>query len=219
MKKFHTILAIALSALSSAPAAAATTGFYVAGQFGDARLTDKSVNHAAYGVDGKILTDAGYSASVAAGYALPYNFRAEAEATLISGLNGSVYDPIGGGAGIGRRKALYGMINAYYDIPTGYALRPYIGLGGGIVRATTNVDVDLGGGFTVTIDDTDTAWAWQAIGGVSYDLTSNAVLTLDYRSVQTGNLHHPTKLNGAPLSSMTMNAGSQSIRTGVRWSF
>lgn len=111
------------------------------------------------------------------------------------------------------------MLNTYYDIPTDSSIHPYVGAGAGIVRATTHSDVDVGSGFIVTIRDADTTWAWQGIGGFSYDLIDDISLTLDYRWTRTGNVHQPTYLNGAPLSSMTTNASNQSVRTGVRWSF
>ncbi|MDX2231684.1 MAG: outer membrane beta-barrel protein [Leptolyngbyaceae cyanobacterium bins.349] len=83
----------------------------------------------------------------------------------------------------GKISTLSGLINLYYDIPTGTAFEPYIGGGIGVSRASAD---DLSAGYPgttirYTISGSSTAFVYQLRGGVAYHLNSNAAITLGYR--------------------------------------
>jgi OOP family OmpA-OmpF porin len=84
----------------------------------------------------------------------------------------------------GTEEARTGMANLWYDFRApAFAprLRPYLGAGVG----SAEIDVDLRdpGGAQRSLDDT--AAAYQAGAGLSYDATRNLVLSLGYRYLET----------------------------------
>lgn len=111
----------------------------------------------------------------------------------------------------GRFDHLTGMVNAYWDIPTGTRFRPYIGGGMGTVHAVMHKKarnltptseavirqfsqevqdkIRQQGGIQIEDDKDQDRWGfcWQAAGGVSFDLTESLAVTAGYRFV-----HVPT---------------------------
>ncbi len=75
------------------------------------------------------------------------------------------------------------MVNALHDFETGGPITPYIGGGLGIAW----VDLDDYGIAAVpnVLDDDDSAFAWQVIAGVGYEVTPRATISLDYRYFST----------------------------------
>ena len=69
------------------------------------------------------------------------------------------------------------MINVIYDVPLTERLDLNIGLGAGVDHANLKLSRP---GYTL-VDDSDTRFAFQAIAGLSYELTSRLDLTLTYR--------------------------------------
>lgn len=86
-------------------------------------------------------------------------------------------DKIGGLPASGDAEVWAAMTNLYYGIDTGSALTPYLGGGVGAARVSLS-DVVAGGG---TVDDFDTALAWQAAAGVDFALSDTMTLSLEYR--------------------------------------
>lgn len=83
----------------------------------------------------------------------------------------------------GKITTLSGLVNLYYDFPTGSPLEPYIGAGIGISHASAD---NLSAGYPGTtirydISGSSAAFAYQFRGGVAYNLSSNAAVTLGYR--------------------------------------
>lgn len=78
----------------------------------------------------------------------------------------------------GHFGVLAAMLNAYLDIDTGTAMTPYVGAGAGITRMRAD---SIGGVGT----DHDTEFAWQAIGGVKFAVSSALSLFVDYRYFDT----------------------------------
>lgn len=112
----------------------------------------------------------------------------------------------------GRLDHLTGMVNAYWDVPTGTRFRPYIGGGLGTVHAVMHKNArrltrpsaedlarlspearqsleDQGG--TPVVDDKDQdrwGFAWQAAAGVGFDLTDFLAVRAGYRFLHVPNL-------------------------------
>lgn len=95
----------------------------------------------------------------------------------------------------GRATNLSLMFNMIYEIglSRGYsyggggggAILPYLGIGGGgaLVRLedlSTNV-------VTIDINDDSYAYAYQFIGGVGFEVTSDSIFSVDYRYIVTEN--------------------------------
>lgn len=74
----------------------------------------------------------------------------------------------------GKDEHLYGMLNALADWRNDSAFTPYIGLGVGVANATLeNTFVWPGNGNQVSRDSSDTAFAWQFMLGVLWDINSS----------------------------------------------
>lgn len=79
----------------------------------------------------------------------------------------------------GDARTLALMANVYHDFATSSRLRPYIG--GGLGVAVVNFS-DYGiAAVPDVLDDEDTTFAWQLMGGVSYDITDRLSLGIEYR--------------------------------------
>lgn len=96
----------------------------------------------------------------------------------------------------GRATNLSLMFNMIYEIglDRGYsygggggggAIRPYLGIGGGgaLVRLE-DISTDL---VTIVINDDSYAYAYQLIGGVGFEVTSDSIFSVDYRYIVTEN--------------------------------
>jgi opacity protein-like surface antigen len=125
--------------------------------------------------------DTGFRAGAAFGYALNKYLSVEGEfsyvETDVDTLTSSAA-PFGPSPATGTARAYTGMANVYLSLPAG-AWRPYVGAGVG----GANVKADHIGfaGIPVTTDDSDTAFAWQVMGGVGYHVTPNLELGARYR--------------------------------------
>lgn len=72
--------------------------------------------------------------------------------------------------------------NAFYEFPYGF-IRPYVGAGAGL----SVVHVEANDGFFF-IDETESSFAYQIIGGLAIPLTVNMDLVTDYRFMATEGL-------------------------------
>ena len=70
------------------------------------------------------------------------------------------------------------MVNGYYDIQTGHALKPFVNLGIGASRLKLK---DVG-----VRSDTDYKFSWGGGAGLSYDLSQNITFDLGYRFMDLG---------------------------------
>ena len=71
------------------------------------------------------------------------------------------------------------MTNAYNDFLPKSKFRPYVGAGIGVVRVDFS---DYGiAAIPDVLDDSDTVFAWQAMGGIAYDLTEKVTFGAEYR--------------------------------------
>lgn len=70
------------------------------------------------------------------------------------------------------------MVNAYYDIPLADRFTAYVGAGAGWAFAQAELNVDPIG---FSEDDNESAFAWQLMAGLGYQVADHVTLTAGYR--------------------------------------
>ncbi len=109
-------------------------------------------------------TDTGLTAHGAAGYAYG-DVRLEFEAGYYQAdLDEDQFD--------GDVEAFSGLVNGYYDLPTGTNVEPYVGGGVGVARIGIEDD---------TRDDDEVVFAWNAVAGVNYSFDGRMTFSAQYR--------------------------------------
>ncbi|WP_448658619.1 outer membrane protein [Sphingomonas sp. CJ99] len=76
----------------------------------------------------------------------------------------------------GSVKTIYGFGNVFYDINSQGRFQPYFGLGLGAVR----VDVDYSPSGVAVVNDKQTRFAYQLMGGATYKLSDNFEVFAQY---------------------------------------
>ncbi len=193
--------ALSLSVLALAtPTLAEPPGWYIGlgggwsnlpdmtGQFSGAGLAAKAQFDNGFVVDGFVGHNFGWFSAEGE---LAYR-RHEAHALSLGGA------PLG--AVSGNASSLAGMVNGIVNLMPHSQLSPYLGAGAGIARV--ELDRLTGGGITGISDDT-TRFAYQGIAGVSYTVTPQVSLALDYRYFATLD----------PIFAVTTAAGGGSFKT------
>ncbi|MBF0166738.1 MAG: OmpA family protein [Alphaproteobacteria bacterium] len=171
----------------AAQAQQAGSGIYTGLMGGYNWLQDSDIK--GNGVNAKADFDGGFGVLGALGYDYGRfnwgNLRAELElgyrqngANSVSG-TGIVSGP---GSLSGDVNVFSGMVNGLWDVPVTFPVRPY--LGAGIGAARVNVDNVKRAGVS-QIDDSDTAFAYQGIAGLGWEITNNWRANLDYRYFST----------------------------------
>ncbi len=212
MPKIATKAALAATTLFiSSAALAADPNWYVSGAGGATwfEQADSQVN----GNSLETSFDTGYVFLGAGGYRFGNGFRAEGE----FGYRRSSTDSTQVNSGPefntdGSMSALSFMANGYYDFDVGMKIKPYIGGGIGVARVSAN-DIRING--TQLVDDSDTVFAYQAIGGLGYDLTQNLTAFVEYRYFATVDPSFKAS-NGGNYDSQFM---SHNALLGVRYHF
>jgi outer membrane protein OmpA-like peptidoglycan-associated protein len=202
------LIGCALGAIAQpASAQQPVTGPYVTLGAGAQWLNDaKTIGN---GVNTKYRFDTGGMGLGAVGVGLGNGFRVEGEiAYRESGVKNA-----NTGSASGDVNALSFMGNGLYDFNLGWPVTPYIG--GGIGMARVNGDKLTVPGSTVTINDTDTEFAYQGIAGVSYALTQQLKLGVEYRYFATTNPHYKES-NGSTAGSRYHD---NAVLVALRWEF
>jgi OOP family OmpA-OmpF porin len=103
----------------------------------------------------------------------------------------------------------------YYDIDTGTAVTPYIGVGGGMSQVTVKVKQTL---TPLVPDHDDSLWAlsFQAAAGIGYAVMDELTLTLGYRLIGTLEGNFSKYDTSKTKMGMTLN---HNVELGVRYSF
>ncbi len=100
------------------------------------------------------------------------------------------------------------MLNAFYDIHTAHLVRPYIGGGFGASRMSAE---GIRSGGETRFDDSDTAFAYQVMAGVEYEMARNASIRAGYRFFGTQSVSwDDTRVDGSRI---------HIIEVGIRGSF
>lgn len=194
MRNLVTAAGITLAACFAAGtgAAADASGKYFALHGGVSLVSDARVAASGnnllgvLGGGGDLESDPGFSIVGAFGYKFPIGLRLEAEGSYrrngLGAFDGTI--TIGGapafvsGQAKGSISGLGFMANAWWDLPLGRFL-PYLGGGAGIVRLTADVRDESD--TLQLIDDSVWVLAWQAGGGLGYEVQTGVVVSLDYR--------------------------------------
>ena len=112
-----------------------------------------------------------WEGSVAAGMQLNH-FRSELEYTFRDGIKGH-------SQGLEHKvKTMSLMLNGYYDIDTGSALRPYVNLGIGVSRLKLEENPRN--------TKKNNKFSWGGGVGMGYDITQSVALDLGYRFLDLG---------------------------------
>lgn len=152
------------------------SGLYLSGGLGVSLAKDANVTGT--GISTEIEFDPGPVAMVALGYGFDNNFRAELE--LAGRWNDA--ETVGGASGSGDTTTTSGMLNVIYDLDIESDFTPYLGAGLGAANVEDNSIATIS---SSSISNDDTVFAYQAIAGVSYDLSEVISLTADYRYFTT----------------------------------
>jgi opacity protein-like surface antigen len=169
-----------------------------------------------------VTTDVGAAIEAAVGYAFSGGFRTEAALTLqrfggakthaifriIDGTPPAEFADTFNGDDI-RSASL--NLNAYYDFPTGGSIRPYVGVGAGIV----SVEVDDG-----VLDAKDPGISLQAMAGVSIMTAQSMSFFVEGRWQDLSDLttHGFDLATSLPIS-VDFDFSTLSIRSGLRLTF
>lgn len=150
--------------------------------------------------------DEGYGVGAAIGrwFDAQRHWRAEVEFAYRE----NDFDRIGRrGGGDAELSSQAYMVNGYYDFRPNASFSPYVGAGVGIADVEVE-DVPFSGG---RLDDEDSVFAYQFIGGVGYGLTERVDLFGELRYLATD---EPRFNGGQELDYETVNA-----LAGIRYSF
>jgi opacity protein-like surface antigen len=170
----------------------------------------------------------GFTAGAGVGYRFPFGLRAEGEL-------GYLWVPLKRQDGVdvdGSMKSYLLMANAYYDFAFPFLgpFRPYVG--GGLGAARVNDDHQIVAHSVLTsvglcasscpppkidIDKWRTAFAYQARGGVIYDVNEWLDLSLGYRYVHIDGGHYHIGLAVRPVNSGAQNNHSVELGFAVKF--
>lgn len=160
-------------ALASAQDDRVPTGFYVSGGAGASLAQDGDLS------GGGINSDASYDAGPAGIGALGYHITKALRGEFELGYRTNDIDSLAGVAnGSGELDQWSMMFNGLYDFMPDNRFSPYVGAGIGIARATAN---DYGAFGANILSDTDEAFAYQGIVGLTYKFTDWVHGFADYR--------------------------------------
>jgi OOP family OmpA-OmpF porin len=217
MRSRHALLAATLLTAVSAPALAqnpSPKGFYVGGALGAHQQTD--TKYKGTGVDNDSEHKLGPVGALSVGYGYGNGLRTELEAagrsSAVDKIKGS-----GAGEGDGSMRAYSAMLNVLYDIGTGTAFTPYLGLGAGWAFLDPNNIRTLNGGRSVS--GSDNKFAYQGIAGVAYGLSDQLKLSLDYRYFATLDPEYNANTAAGVGSKVDSEFTSHSVMLGLRYHF
>lgn len=165
-------------ALAAGPAAAELNdGLYLELQGGGSFWEDADISVSGIG-SGRVEFDDGWNAGGALGFRIFEMLRLEAHASFRKAdLDTVNVGPVSlSGDGFAGAAAFLG--NAYFDIPFPLPIKPYVGGGAGVALFSADVD-----GNEVDVDDEDTKFAWNLMGGVFVPLFRHFELDLRYRYI------------------------------------
>jgi opacity protein-like surface antigen len=108
------------------------------------------------------------------------------------------------------------MVNAYWDIPTGSPITPYIGGGVGFANVSFN-EVEVEG--VEIVDDDDNVFAYQLAAGVAFEINPNLALDLGYRFFATEDPELEADLGAGFEADFETEYESHNVSLGLRFIF
>jgi OmpA-OmpF porin, OOP family len=161
------------------------------------------------GVNATADYDTGYSIIGAIGHSYRNKMRGEFELGYQDLDVGSVS---GSSAGSGDVDVFSFMINGFYDFKNKSKWTPYVGVGIGGANVSADGVSNVSGSV---LDDSDLVFAYQAMGGLTYQVNSNLGLFADYRYFGTSD----ADLTLANNTDVDADFASHRIMFGMRWHF
>lgn len=202
MKKLVMAAALALVALAGS-ANAADKGWYLQGNLGlDFPRDVKATNG-----------ESDLNNAYALGAEVGYRFNSLVRTGLEVGYLTSDFSDTNGVSSSGSNDTLLGMVNVYVDVPTGTRLTPFVGAGVGLAR--TEFD-NYSVGNSRTVNDSDTNYAYQLTGGVSYAVTKKLDVVAGYKYLKTGDVEMTSTTGGTFELDNTVH---HLVFTGARYTF
>ena len=162
--------------------------------------------------------DPGFAFVAGGGRQFDFGLRLEGEVGYRQASADSVKLNAGGGTNpaSGDMSALSFMVNGLYDFNIGYDLgpkfKPYVGAGVGFANVSANNIKTLN---TAIMDDSDLVFAYQAIGGISYEVMPKTTMFLEYRYFATIDPKFTAPGGGTIKSEFQSN----NIMIGARYAF
>lgn len=176
---------IAALTLTAAPALAdPVSGFYVSGHAAISAIDEQKIEDVDTGFGpqpgGRLSTDTGYGAGIAAGWGFGNGWRTELELTYRrANFDLTTAGALKDAATDGHYGQTSVFVNALYDFHSVKGpIRPYLGGGVGISRVAWNDTISYVPGERVGHDTHDTSPAAQIMVGASWDVPSAQGLTL-----------------------------------------
>jgi OmpA-OmpF porin, OOP family len=215
------------TAMAPAPTAIGpVTGPYISGAVG------ANWRNSAQASQARLTANTGWLGLGALGWGFGNGLRAEIEGNYRSNDVHRFYPSTGGTNGSFNSYGV--MVNGFYDISTGTAFTPYVGVGIGYVWneiADARTTYTSGAASTAyKLNDTSGSFAYQAILGVAYDFGTGIAATLEYRFLGTaGNTYGISRIDSnpsvqsnvgnIPSSWSPQNALNNSVLVGLRYAF
>jgi outer membrane protein OmpA-like peptidoglycan-associated protein len=203
-KNLKKAIAIAALLAGTSGVAHATEGWYGRADVGYTFDGESDIDESGFG-QYTLGHEHGWSEYLGLGYAFQNNFRLEGE--LGHRFNDFDEDDIDTEAdlsGNGETRVWSAMANLFYDFNRGGSIEPYVGLGAGAARVTTN----YGNHFA---DGEDTVAAYQAQVGFAVGLSPRWDLDIGYRYFVADSAEvEPT---------IAQDYMDQSLTVGVRYQF
>ncbi|MBI1214013.1 MAG: outer membrane beta-barrel protein [Alphaproteobacteria bacterium] len=228
MNKFALLATTAAVAFAVAPANAddrmtpEDNHLYVGLSAGGNWLHDTSAA-TAFSSTVSIKFDTGYALVANVGYHWSNGLRAELEAAYRDNTLGQIADttPLGRPDGDVTQFSL--MANALYDVRLADDID--LSLGGGIGAADARIDLKSCGGpgscptVQQLIVDAGNDWsfAWQLLAGLSYAMSPNTDVFVEYRYMRNDNHDVITYPNGTPLR-QSVDLQNDTVTVGIRLS-
>jgi outer membrane protein OmpA-like peptidoglycan-associated protein len=151
-------LAAAAAAAVPVAAQAGDAGWYVGAGGGVNWREDSDV------ASDSVESDLGWLGLIRGGYDYGNGWRTELEL----GYRDNEVDSVNGGSGSGDIQTIDAMINVLYEFETGTMFRPYLGVGLGGADVNFDSVSPIQGS---RVDEGDIVFAYQAIGGLGYNIT------------------------------------------------
>ena len=178
-------ISTALLATSIAHASTPIDGWY-AGVFGGYAYIPNNIDKTTHGVwRSDAVYQPGYDAGLNIGFkSTPMRYEGELTYLNANLKKFNMYSIHQTGV-TGHTNAILAMANVYYDFANlQNCLQPYLGLG--IGYGWVQEQLNSTGPFSIAqFKDSNTAFAYQAMGGLIYNFSENYALNLGYRYVST----------------------------------
>lgn len=196
-----------LAILLALPASAQTSRVYFAGYLGLNSYRDQSFQESSAPSSGEIKLNNANSFAGALGVRFSRSLRMEAEISYSNADMSRIEYNNGGSFDLGGELESYiTMINMYYDFPTKWRLKPFVGGGLGVGWHEAAIE-DTSGTGVDALDDTANLM-WQFGGGLKYQMDPKMSLTTSYRYIDGSDID---------LETYSVNYGAHEVRIGVEY--